>query len=584
MSQIIIDGEADDTDQRRPPRLARLMGAAAVAVLGIFALLNGVGDEDPEAAARDIAATTTTTIPVPSTARVREEPGPAPITEVELSLSDLLAGPQFGWTDIELPDELSAVFDVGEFEGRPALVGSRNSPQEWGIPGGASLYLMDADGHWAEPADVFGEDRFYSASVIGPRGFTVTSTDRIPGWPSQPGGALVHSSVEGSFWTHTQLGEGEAVLVDSVAADGLGTWVLGWSSSVSPEVHEALVAEAGALLDNPLVYVSQYGTGVSVLFSFGLPLYETTLGDLGVQPGLPVDPSGFRRSLWVSHDRVTFTEVPDAFGEGFPGGLGGSSGIGVFAAVREDNHSAVYGSTDGLTWSPVYEADSPALWIDSAHGVDGLLLAALASGPAVPDIDVVSARSRSRFSFAFGPGVERLGAPEVGPAGYLWSTFRPDREQVAPPTEIERDGYTITFSISGSIDVYDDSGQRETFGLFGDSDDIVFDLDSLAFELVADGFLADRGTVVTTVTLDELTSAMLHLAVRPIDSPGGVLFTPDGEHWGWTPLLDVARAPSPITAAAVGERDVYVVTGSALAGPGGYVAQQPRLYVGALDG
>lgn len=573
MKQITIDGGHAETDHREPPRLGPLIAVAAVVVLGTFALLSGAGDDDPEAAARDIAATTTTSIP-PTTVAL-EEVAPTPrVTEVEIPLADLLGGPRFTWTEIELPGELSAVFEAGEFAGLPAVIGSTDSGPQ---PVGAVLYLMGADGRWEEPVEVFGGDRVFTAGVITERGFTVVSSAGSRRWPVESGqDATVHGSADGRFWTDTALsGPDAGLIVRDVAADDAATWLLGWRTNGEPvEVADALPEEARALLDDPLVSVAVTGGRVTVQFLYGLPLYETTLDDLGLEvdsvPLVYYDPT-----LWVSHDNLTFTELPHALDGVNPyGPLGGSSGVGVYAAVDDRGSQVVLGSIDGLTWSVVDEA-AQVLW---AHGLGDLLLMTSLADREGRSIEVAGPERRTRYSFIVGSSQDWAASPAVGNGGYVipTTTISPSEPR---PTIIDREGMTITVHPTGSLEVADASGPIAAYSLFGDANGIRYDF--------ADGVLVledEQGDPITTLTLDELGSAYLRREVEAPQASGGVLFTPDGERWGWTPLLDVSRTPGPISAAAVGEEVIYVVSSSATRGPDGELMLRPLLYMGRHDG
>ena len=60
----------------------------------------------------------------------------------------------------------------------------------------------------------------------------------------------------------------------------------------------------------------------------------------------------------------------------------------------------------------------------------------------------------------------------------------------------------------------------------------------------------------------------------------GLLFTPDGEQWGWSPLVDSLGVNlDRVGATGVGQTDVYVVSGTPQ-GLYGLGSTEPRLFVG----
>ena len=138
-------------------------------LVGVIGRIGGVGQEVPPEETREFSATTAETS--------ASTTGPLDLDEratVTLTLADLMRGPRFGWSEIVLPEELEAVFAVGEFRGAPALIGSSEPSDGYGRTPGAVAYVMGPIG-WGEPVSVFGSDRFATAADIGPRGFVVTS-------------------------------------------------------------------------------------------------------------------------------------------------------------------------------------------------------------------------------------------------------------------------------------------------------------------------------------------------------------------------------------------------------------------------
>ena len=122
MSEIVVGGHGDGRPD--PPRLG-LIVIGALALVGLLVLIGGVGQEAPPEETLEFSATTaetsaSTTVPL-------DLAEPATVT---LTLADLLRGPRFGWSEIVLPEELEAVFAVGEFRGAPALIRSEEHTSE----------------------------------------------------------------------------------------------------------------------------------------------------------------------------------------------------------------------------------------------------------------------------------------------------------------------------------------------------------------------------------------------------------------------------------------------------------------------
>ncbi len=559
------------------------MVAGAVALAVVLVLVSGVGQENPPDETLEFSAATPETSP--STTIPLDTGAPA---TVNFAMADLLRGPRFGWSELVLPEALTAVFAVGEFRGSPALIGSNEPLDAYGRTPGAVAYVLKPIG-WAEPVAVFGPERFATAADIGPRGFVVTSneTGSAQRMSSTATDTRVHSSVSGLFWSETAVQrDGTSATVIGIGSDPSSTFVLlSFEPNATAAVASALPDEIRVLLDDPLTYLNVDGDGqVSVLFAATFipysttdpALYETTLDILGVEfdPTAAQFVSG-QPGLWVSRDSLTFAESPIPEGGLFLAkGLGSSPGVGVYLDGTEGGSQTLLRWVDGSDWEVVEGPSAGPIVVVNSHG--GTAVAGL--GPVEPglSIDSFGGDAGRRTVFDLGINGKIVGEAAVGQAGYLLPVGGVVGVPVEPePVIVEQGDLTLTID-AGRIEIEDGLGRVTSLVSaypFG-----AFDLATRSLEV-----LGPDGTVLGSIPI-EVLGASYAVSESTTNQTTGVLFTPDGEQWGWSPLVDLlGENPGRVAAAAVGQTDVYVIAGRP-PGPLGFGSTEPRLFVGRRIG
>lgn len=575
MSQIII-GPTEDQDAGRPSAMGAVLGLVAVLTLAVMVAIGDAGVDDDGHEAQDLSASTITSTTRPSRIAVPPpEPQPRAADRfVEYSMAELIGGPQLIWQEVALPADLTVAYEVGEHDGRPAVIGSRHPPDDRGEIPGAVLYRMTPDGTWTPPLEVIGDDRYFVAGEVSERGFTVISSGVVGRLDFTDTTVAVHASPEGATWEETPLSDGAAVVVEGIASDDLATWVFGRRRlpAPRPEIEEVLPDEVVALLDDPLVDLVYDGHRVQVVFLGTLVLFQADEQELGLD--LPDhDPAEPDPVLWRSTDRSRFVEVPRPLGSLVPiGSPGGSTTNGVYIPAIDRSGPAVAGSIDGSSWDSVLLTGSGGY--RSVLGLDGALIG-LESSQA-PRVEVTDGGARTSIGFDLRDSGDWTGTPAVGRAGYVIPTgrlpvLRPGRERWA----VERDGIAVSANGDWSLIVEDERGEVESFSLFGDPPNVDFDPSSGMLSLIGD----DERTMARLI-LSDLADAFTRPAYTPMVATGSVLYTPDGATWSWTPLIGITGTPGLITAAAVGDESVYVIAGDAADGPRDVVSLQPRLFVG----
>jgi hypothetical protein len=387
----------------------------------------------------------------------------------------------------------------------------------------------------------------------------------------------VYGSVDGESWQSTALGdELTGVFVESIAIDAQAAWL---SVSEATRPYAPLVATLPAtvqgLLSSPHAELVVDGDAVTV-WALGSEVWRSSAADLGA--AMPTGSAMFRRGLLASPDLLTVTQVPvDA--NVFRSALASADGRGIVALNFDTGSVTVEESVDGATWRPVTELTAvPDVW--SVHRLrDDIFVRTYASRPELihytPDRPLADGGSRRHL---FNLDSTFSASPAIGGAGLflpLSDVEYPDPGSLA----FERDGVGVTMDGAGLVEVTRDA---ETFRyrLYSGANAMTFDEASGLIDLL-DG----DGTPVISLSVAELTMGISQTP-RPVVKSTSVLYTPDGERWGWEVVLDLnGTAPGEITGAAVGDDRVYVITGKAVhwysIDP---AALAPRLFVGTPSG
>ncbi len=570
MGEVVIGGTEDG--RQEPPRIGAVVAVVAAVIVGGLVLVSNAGQEvipeEPLNIAASTAATTTTsTLPLDLDDVV---PVAAGVTTVEFSMAELLAGPRFTWTELVLPEALTSVFAVGELRGDLVVIGSTERPNVYGQVSGAVVYEM-GDGGWGDPLPVFGSDRFTTAAEVGPRGLVVISSEA--GGFRLAAEARIHSSIGGRSWSQTEIRrDGTDVLVRGIGSDDISSWVLvQFVTNTTGFVLEALPDEIQDLMDVPFTFLDITPDGrVSVTSIFDIELYETDLDELGVGFDLTyLDYGLFNTGLWVSRDGLTFNESPvptDSLPN--PDGIGGSFGRGVYLTGR-----SLLGSTDGSSWEVI--EDSVSEQIVQVDGIDGTVIAQIGTSVALWSIDVLRGDERVRNNFQLGADRGHSGPAAVGAAGYLLPTGEVLERFAADvaPVIVETGGVTFTID-GGSATINVDGPDGMALVQIGPDAFGSFDVANRTVELIG-----GDGSILGEVPIGAIGQSIAP-RLRVADQTNGLLFTPDGEQWGWSPSADFPGGSlGRVSVTGVGQTDVYVVSGTPQ-GLYGLGSTEPRLFVG----
>lgn len=576
MSTVVVEQGPDEV--RPPPRRGPAVLVLAALVVTLLAVFGRHSEDLPaDAVDRALAATTTTTVPAARNVGILAG-------QTRIDSEAFLLGPEITWSEWQLPEEVSGIYAVGEFGGRPALIASTSPPNARGLLAGAALILGDGEGGWDDPLWSVPADEQVVSADIGPQGFiVVTAGDGAALLPYQPTEVTVHSSPDGTEWGTTRLTEeGEGWLVNIDATVGSRPSV-SWVTAIRiaddyPAVTAALPDSIRALVQRGTASVVVRDGSVTVELPIGFPILRTDLGALGLTEEA-ADPAAVRRSgaAWVSTDQLTFEPVPqsptgDEFVVSMTRGVDGRMLI-------VDTSSSILQSEDGLEWEPVAELSHLGF---GAAGVQSIAGKLLSIHPRVIEIKLGGSGQ-----LVLVPPMGRGISPYVEPAGgagglaVVTAAGGPEYSVRVRPTDVVRDGRLIRVEpAEHRIQVYEGGALVDEFVSPDDDHRVVFDQETSRIHLGG-----PPGESDVWITVDELERSLLGGLSLNTRGPYGIAYTRDAERWGWAPLVDEAGDPAgPVARLGLGEDVVFAVVGepavpnSPLAGP----APNPRLLVGSV--
>jgi len=575
MSNVVV--ERDPVDTPPPRRTGPLIAVAGAVLLVLFGLFGrsetGV---DPEAAL-GVAATTTTQL-------VREFI-PGTVTGQTLLDAELLAaGPSIEWSDLALPPGVMAVLAIGEFDGRLALLASREPPDASGLVPGVELFLEDGSDGWREAGFAIGAGEQVVTADIGPSGFVVvTSLRDAAQLPYESDHTVVYGSADGIEWLETTLSmPGDERLTNiqaTVGTESSASWVTALLIADDfPEMTAALPGDIRGLVERGSARVSVDGDRVIVRLPLGYPVFEAPLSALGLsaagrEPEVTT-PALNRRTTaaWVSDDRLGFDPAPES-----PAGTQVIASLirGVDGRLLAlDAARQILASGDGQEWAPAGDLGNLGFGTATIQSIDGTVVSIQNRSVQFLDDDA----AEYVLAPPQGRGISPHVAPAGGPAGLalLTASNGPDYAVRTAEVSFESGGRTLIVDPGDrTITVYDDGTVVDVFE--SPTDDARAYYDPGRETLVLDGRYE--------LSVDELERAYLARLVPATRGPYGVAFSPDGIEWGWSALVDDSGSPAgPVALLSVGESNVYAVLGRPALPNTPAVAGDtvPRLLVGAI--